>query len=168
MRALFTFKALAALLLLVSLPTLAEAVVKRSVGASGLPLPRFASLASSRVNVRTGPGTQYPIRWVYRRAGLPVEITGEFDIWRHILDPDGGEGWAHSGLLATRRTVMIQGKGTHDLHRGPSSDTIVVLRAEPGVVGSFLECSDGWCRVEIDGTRGWLPREALWGVLASD
>ena len=168
MRASFALRALVILLFTVGVPSLAEAVAQRSVGASGLPLPRFASLASSRVNVRTGPGTQYPIRWVYRRAGLPVEITGEFDIWRHVLDPEGGEGWAHSGLLATRRTVMIQGKGIQDLHRGPSDDTLVVLRAEPGVVGSFLECSGTWCRVDIDGTRGWLPRDALWGVLASD
>ena len=156
------------LLLTASLPAAADLAVKRSAGASGLPLPRFASLASSRVNVRTGPGTQYPIRWIYTRPGLPMEIVGEFDIWRHVLDPDGGEGWAHSGLLTTRRTIMVHARSTQDLHRGPSEDSMVLLRAEPGVVGSFLECSGDWCRVEIDGTRGWMLRTSLSGILASD
>ena len=57
---------------------------------SGLPLPRFVSLKSDRVNLRKGPSTDYPTQWVYRRAGLPLEIIevqsgsylGEDDIVR--------------------------------------------------------------------------------------
>ena len=37
-----------------------------------LPLPRFASLDSNEINLRAGPGTDYPILWVYQRKGLPV------------------------------------------------------------------------------------------------
>ena len=43
-------------------------------GGSGLPVPRFVSLKSDRVNMRKGPGTDYPTAWVYRRAGLPLEV----------------------------------------------------------------------------------------------
>ena len=50
-------------------PLAAQDTTQRTVGASGLPLPRFASLAASQVNVRTGPSTDHPIRWVYERAG---------------------------------------------------------------------------------------------------
>src|SRR5271163_3728839 len=49
---------------------------------SGLPIPRFASLRSDKVNVRTGPGAQYPIEWVFERRGMPVEIVAEHDNYR--------------------------------------------------------------------------------------
>src|SRR6266404_7272510 len=51
---------------------------------SGLPLPRFASLRSDEVNVRTGPGTRYPVDWVFKRKGMPVEIVAEYENWRKI------------------------------------------------------------------------------------
>lgn len=139
-----------------------------ALGASGLPLPRFASLASSEVNVRTGPSTEHPIRWVYSRNALPVRIVEEFDVWRRIEDPEGETGWAHSSLLSVRRTVLVRGDGPQDLRRSPAADARVVARAEPGVIAEFQGCQDGWCRVEAEGARGWLPKERLWGVAAAD
>jgi SH3-like domain-containing protein len=29
----------------------------------------------------------------------------------------------------------------------------------------LLNCDQTWCRVEIGGRRGWLPRSMVWGVL---
>lgn len=140
----------------------------RVVGPSGLPLPRFASLAAPEVNVRTGPSTDHPIRWVYSRAGLPVRIVEEFDVWRRIEDPDGEQGWTHSSLLSIRKTVMIRGDGIQDLRRSPDPTSRVVLRAEPGVIGQLTECEGEWCRVEIAGQRGWLQRDRLWGAPEAD
>ncbi len=73
-----------------------------------LPLPRFASLQSSEVNMRAGPGETYPIMWTYQRAGLPVEIIEEFDIWRRIRDHDGVVGWVKSTLLVGKRHVIVR------------------------------------------------------------
>ena len=53
---------------------------------SGLPVPRFVSPKSDRVNVRGGPSKDHEVVWVYARAGLPVEITAEFENWRRIRD----------------------------------------------------------------------------------
>ncbi|MEK0084211.1 SH3 domain-containing protein [Benzoatithermus flavus] len=140
----------------------------RGIGPSGLPLPRFASLASSEVNVRTGPSTDHPIRWVYTRVNLPVRIVEEFDVWRRIEDPDGETGWAHASLLQLRRTVLVRGKEIQELRRSPDTNARVVARVEPGVIGSLVECSDGWCRIEAGGERGWLPKTVLWGVGPED
>ena len=57
-----------------------------------LPLPRFASLKTDRVNLREGPSKDHATKWVYERAGLPVEITAEFEIWRKVRDSEGVEG----------------------------------------------------------------------------
>jgi SH3-like domain-containing protein len=148
-------------------PAQDEPAARRAIGASGLPLPRFASLASGEVNVRTGPGMEYSIRWVYTRPGLPVQVLEEFDVWRLVQDPDGGQGWTHSSLLSTQRNVMVR-RGTQALHRSADPDSRVLLRAEEGVIGGLLGCEQGWCRVEIADRRGWLPREAVWGVLPGE
>lgn len=141
----------------------------RTLGPSGLPLPRFASLASSEVNVRTGPSTDHPIRWVYVRSGLPVRVVEEFDVWRRIEDPDGETGWARANLLSVRRTAMVRGDGLVDLRRSAGSEARVVARVEAGVVGDFQGCDrGGWCRIEVEGERGWLPRDELWGVNPED
>ncbi|MGB0720715.1 MAG: SH3 domain-containing protein, partial [Bdellovibrionales bacterium] len=72
------------------------------------PLPRFAALASNEIYVRAGPGKQYPVQWVFKKAGLPVEIVLEFDHWRKIKDYEGASGWVHKSLLSGRRTAIVK------------------------------------------------------------
>src|ERR1700754_1083454 len=82
---------------------------------SGLPVPRFVSLKSDRVNVRAGPTKDHDVTWVYTRAGMPVEITAEFDNWRRIRDWEGAEGWVYHSLLSGRRTAVVVSKAKNDL-----------------------------------------------------
>ena len=135
-----------------------------AAGGSGLPVPRFVSLKSDEVNVRTGPGTRYPISWVYKRRGLPVEIEREFDVWRLIRDADGTEGWVHEATLTGRRSLLVIG-GERVLREAPADNAAIVARAGPGVVGRISHCAadSPWCEVEIKGYHGYLPRAAFWG-----
>jgi SH3-like domain-containing protein len=149
-------------LLLISLVPLGG--VWAAVGPSGLPLPRFVSLADGEVNARTGPGREYPIRWIYTRRDLPVKIVQEYDVWRKVQDHEGGEGWIHAQLLTSRRNVVVVGT-VRDLHRSASAGSRVILRAEPGVIGHLHSCSGDWCLVEIQSERGWIGRDEIWGVL---
>ena len=73
---------------------------------TALPLPRYASLKTDRVNLREGPSKDHATKWVFQRAGLPVEITGEFEIWRKVRDSEGAEGWVLHSLLSGRRTAL--------------------------------------------------------------
>src|SRR5690606_37820396 len=77
-----------------------------AVGPSGLPLPRFASLKSGRVNLRIGPGLKYPVEWLYLKSGVPMEIIQEYDNWRRVRDSEGAEGWVNQSLLSGRRTAI--------------------------------------------------------------
>src|SRR5262249_54305526 len=76
--------------------------------ASHLAVPRFVSLKSDKVNVRSGPTKDHDVTWIYTRAGLPVEITAEFENWRRIRDWEGAEGWVYHSLLSGRRTGLVQ------------------------------------------------------------
>ncbi|MEK9969096.1 MAG: SH3 domain-containing protein [Ferrovibrio sp.] len=135
---------------------------------SGLPLPRFVSLAADKVNARTGPGSRYPIAWQYQRRGLPVEVVAEYEYWRRIRDHDGTETWVHKNLTSGKRYATVDG-GVRALFRKPDADGEVLLTAETGVQARLRKCPDAmWCQVEIAGTRGWMPRSWLWGVYPSE
>lgn len=136
-------------------------------GPSGLPLPRFVSLKSSRVNVRRGPGQDYDVAWVYVRAGMPVEIIQEFENWRRIRDWEGDEGWVFHSLLSGRRTVMVapwERSSQASLRRAAGMDSNVVAYLEPGVVAEASQCNGAWCRIRGEGFDGWIEQDGLWGV----
>ena len=132
---------------------------------TGLPLPRFASLKTDEVNLRSGPGLRYPIEWVYKRRDLPVEIDREFEVWRLISDQEGVKGWVHSATLVGRRTFTII--GTEQVLRSAPQDTgDAVARLKPGVIGRLRSCEAkaDWCQVQVGDYRGWLKRTAFWGT----
>ena len=130
---------------------------------SGLPVPRFASLRSSRANLRSGPGKEYPVLFVFIRPGTPLEVLAEWNVWRQVRDADGTEGWMDRAMLSTDRNVQITG-AVRDLRARPDLSSPVVLRAEPGVVLRVTMCAERWCRVEGEGRSGYLLREQAFGV----
>lgn len=136
-------------------------------GPSGLPLPRFASLRSDEVNMRTGPGTRYPIEWVFRRVGLPVEITAEYDVWRRIRDWEGSEGWVHKSNLSGKRTAIITGQ-TRDLYKDDVDSSPLVARIEPNNIGYIDSCDELWCKIKIEGVKGYMKKNDFWGTYAHE
>jgi SH3-like domain-containing protein len=127
-------------------------------------LPRFVSIKAEKAYLRTGPGTRYPVEWVYTRRDLPVEVVAEFDSWRQVRDSKGTMGWMHSQVLSSKRSVVVTGEATRPLRREAREDSDAIAKLEPGVIARLLMCQPAWCRVEISKFRGWLPRATIWGV----
>ncbi len=131
-----------------------------------LPVPRFVSAKRSEVNVRAGPGMRYPIEWIFQRQDLPLEITQEYENWRKIRDSEGTEGWVNAVELQGRRYVVVQGTN-RAVRDDPAANARVVAQVEPGVLGRLDKCpaeSLDWCRIEVNGIRGWIRRSEVWGV----
>ena len=153
---------LAPLLLLMAIGVATAATQTGPV--TGLPMPRFVSLKSDRVNLHEGPAKDHRTVWIYQRAGLPVEITAEFDTWRKIRDSEGTEGWVLHSLLSGRRTALVvQKSGDATLRAKPDDDSRVVAKLQSGVIGSVKTCSRNWCRIVGDGYDGWLEQSRIWG-----
>jgi SH3-like domain-containing protein len=133
--------------------------------ATNLPLPRFAALRSDEVNLRAGPGTRYPIEWVYKRRELPVEIQREFEVWRLVQDPDGIKGWVHQATLTGRRSFIVTG-GDVTLRREAQDNAAPVAILKLGVVGHIRTCqtNSNWCQVQTGDYRGFLKRSQFWGT----
>lgn len=154
------FSAFILIALLILMPFTAQA---QEASLDNLPLPRWAVLAAKEVNLRTGPGKRYPIDWVLKKKGLPVEIRQEFDSWRLVHEPDGAEGWVHRTMLSSVRNVMIQ-SNDQPLYANPSTDARVVARLQKGVIAHAEICQPEWCQVEIESFNGWVPKGILWGI----
>jgi SH3-like domain-containing protein len=131
------------------------------------PIPRFVSLSSDEVFLRVGPGKQYPIKWVYRQEGYPVEIIREFEHWRKVRDRDGYEGWLHKGLISGKRTAIVTGgdpEQTIWLMRHDNSDSKKIARVEINALVYLNECGATLCNVSAQGITGWIERKYLWGI----
>ena len=126
-------------------------------------LPRYATLRANEVNLRTGPGEQFQIQWVYVRKGFPIQVIAKSDVWRKVRDWQGTEGWVHQRMIADSRAVIVRGD-VRALHSDPDPAATVVARVEPGVIAKLLECHGAWCLVEAQDLRGWLGRNEIWGV----
>ena len=143
---------------------------------SGLPVPRFVSLKSDKVFIRQGPGTDHKVIWVYRRAGLPVEVLQEFDAWRQVRDSEGTLGWVLQTLVSGRRTALVlpwdlkaaETKGSAVPQTALLSDekdnAKPVAIIEAGVIANIRTCNGRWCNVSVGDFRGYIQQKKLWGV----
>jgi len=159
-------------LLALAVMTTTSAAQQSAPGASGLPVPRFVSLKSDRVNMRKGPGTDYPTAWVYKRAGLPVEVIKEFEGWRQVRDADGVSGWVLQTFLSGRRTALVLPWEVKagvlppkvPLRDNDSERAKPVAMVEAGVIANLTTCDGRWCHVSIDKFRGYIEQKKLWGI----
>ena len=157
------------------LPAAAQAP-PAAVGQSGLPVPRFVSLKADKINLRSGPGTDYPTQWVFRRAGLPVEVIRESEGWRQVRDAEGTIGWVLATLLSGRRTALVT---PWDVKAGGAAPQValkdddddratVVARVEAGVIANIRTCDGRWCEVSIADVRGYVEQKKLWGIYPNE
>jgi SH3-like domain-containing protein len=153
--------------------TAPEEAKPAETGPSGLPLPRFVSLKSDRVNMRQGPGVDYPAAWVFRRAGLPLEVVKEFESWRQVRDAEGATGWVLATMLSGRRTALVlpweakvgQNAAVSATLRDDDTERArALVEVEAGVLASIISCDGRWCRVSVDGYRGYVEQTKLWGA----
>lgn len=126
-------------------------------------VPYWASLAKGDARMRVGPSLDYPASWVYQRRNLPVKVVEVYSNWRKVEDPDGTQGWMHVRLLKDEPTAIVKG-GIAEMRDGASSGAKLLFRLEPGVVGRLSGCSDGWCAMDVDGHRGYVSMNSLWGA----
>ena len=135
-------------------------------GDSGLKLPRFVSLRSNHINARTGPGSRYPIEWVYMQSSAPVEIIAEFELWRKIKDWQGSESWVHKSMLSGKRSVKVVSPGENNIFAKDDYKAKIIAKVEDEVVGEIKKCpaNNSFCLVQFDTITGWLPRQNLYGI----
>jgi SH3-like domain-containing protein len=137
------------------------------LGPSGFAIPRFLTLKSGKVNVRTGPSSDHDVAWVFQRKGMPVEVTAEFENWRKIRDSEGAEGWILQQMLSGRRFALAPEWNKHKavaLHDAESGASATLAMLMPGAIAQIKSCTGEWCYVTTDHYEGYAVQAELWGV----
>ena len=149
-------------MLLLAIPAKAQEE-EEDVGHS---LPRMVSLRSNLINARSGPGSRYPIEWVYKQKNAPVEIVAEFELWRKIKDWEGSETWVHKAMLVNKRWIKMTKPGTSNIYAKPQSDSRIIAKVEDQVIGKVEKCPEqkDFCLIRFSSIEGWVNRNDFYGI----
>jgi SH3-like domain-containing protein len=129
--------------------------------------PRYASVKKTEVNVRSGPGNQYPILWIYQRAGYPVQLLARYDNYYKVRDAEGEEGWVYITMISAQKTALV---GGHDgnatqptpLYKKDDANGGVLAKLAPGLTVLLKDDTCGErCYVEAGGYKGYVTKKDL-------
>ena len=129
-------------------------------------LPKFYSLKASEANVRTGPGLNFPIKWMLIVKNMPLEVVDIHENWYKVRDQENKVGWLHKSLLSYKRYFIVT-KDRVQLYRNPKYPHFSYY-LEENVRGRLLSCRRKWCKVKIGKAKGWLKKEDFWGVYKNE
>ena len=122
----------------------------------------YMSLKNKKVNVRYGPGLDYPIKFVFNKKNYPVEIIDQKENFRKILDFKKNSGWIHRSQLKKNSSFITL--DTTILFSNSTKFSRPVAKIESGRLLNKKKCNLNWCRVETGEYKGWVLKESLWGL----
>ncbi|MBW2658428.1 MAG: SH3 domain-containing protein [Deltaproteobacteria bacterium] len=135
-----------------------------------VPYAVFAEMLTvkgNKVNLRTGPGKQYSVKWEYG-DGFPLQVIKKKGKWVKVKDFEGDSGWIYRKLLIDRPQMIVKANRGNDqrinIRSGPGTKKKMVGKAYYGVVFKTVEQKSGWVKVKHEsGLEGWVKRSLLWG-----
>ncbi len=124
---------------------------------------KFLSLKKSKVNVRYGPGFDYPIKYIYKKLNLPVKIIDKKENFRRIIDIKKNNGWIHISQLKKSKSLII----TKDkiLFKKPSLFSKPLIKIKKGRLLVVKKCKKKWCKIKTDKYSGWVKTNDIWGFI---
>lgn len=115
----------------------------------------FLSLKNDEVNLRQGPSFKYPIRLIYKKKYLPVEILDRFETWRKIKDFENNTGWIHTSQLSKKKTALNIEENSL-LFKKPTVYSKPLAKLEVGRLVLIKKCKEKWCKITSGKFSGWL------------
>lgn len=130
-------------------------------------LAQMGSIKGNKVQLRSGPGTKYSVKWEYGN-GFPLKILSKNEDWIKVTDFENDSGWVHKDYIdSTPHMIVKVNKGKKkkiNLRSGPGVGYKIVGKAYYGVVFQTLEQEKGWVKIKHEsGLTGWIKRSLLWG-----
>ena len=125
---------------------------------------KFLSLKNNEVNLGQGPSFEYPIKFVYKKKYLPVEILGESETWRKIKDFENNSGWIHASQLSKKKSAICK-KNNSVLYKKPTIFSKPIAKLEIGRLVLIKKCKLKWCKISSGNFSGWIYKNSLWGKI---
>jgi len=122
----------------------------------------FLSLKKSKVNVRYGPGFDYPVKYIYKKINFPVKIIDKKENFRRIIDFKKNSGWIHTSQLKKNKAFILL--EDQILFKKPTKYSKPILKITKGRLLVVKKCKKIWCRVKTKNYTGWIKNEKVWGA----
>ena len=121
----------------------------------------FLMLKNDKVNVRYGPSFNYPIKYIYKKIQLPVQLIDKKENFRRIIDHKKNGGWIHISQLKKSKSLITTSKKI--LFKKPTKYSKPVVMLDTGRLLLIQKCEKNWCNVKTDQFSGWVDKINVWG-----
>jgi len=123
----------------------------------------FLMLKNDKVNVRYGPSFDYPIKFIYKKNKLPLQIIDQKENFRKILDHKKNSGWIHISQLRKSKSLIATSKKI--LFKKPTKFSKPIAKIEKGRLLIVRKCIKSWCNIETEEFSGWIDKNNIWGEI---
>ena len=123
----------------------------------------YLILKNNKVNVRYGPGFDYPIKFIYKKKNLPIRVIDKKENFRRIIDFKNNSGWIHTSQLKKGEAFILL--EDQILFKKPTKYSKPILKIAKGRLLVVKKCKKIWCRVKTDNYLGWLKTDNIWGLI---
>jgi len=121
----------------------------------------FLMLKNNKVNVRYGPSFDHPIKYIYKKIQLPVQLIDKKENFRRIIDHKKNSGWIHISQLRKSKSLITT--SSKILFKKPTKYSKPLAKLESGRLLLIKKCEKNWCYVYTDKFSGWINKENVWG-----
>ena len=121
----------------------------------------YLMLKNSKVNVRMGPGLDYPVKFIYKKKYLPVKVIDKKENFRKIIDHKKNSGWIHISQLKKVNSVIVL--SNRILFKKPSFNSKPIANIDSGRLLVLKKCKKDWCEVSSQNYKGWINMDDVWG-----
>ena len=123
----------------------------------------FLMLKNNKVNVRYGPSLDDPIKYIYKKIYLPVQVIDKKENFRRIIDYKKNSGWIHWTQLIKSKSVITT--SSKILFKKPTKYSKPLARIEKGRLLIVKKCEKNWCNIQTDQFSGWINKTNIWGKI---
>ena len=124
---------------------------------------KFLMLKNNKVNVRYGPGFDYPIKFIYKKNKLPLQVIDKKENFRKILDHKKNSGWIHISQLRKSKSLITTSNKI--LFKKPTKYSKPLAKIEKGRLLIVKKCENNWCNIKTDKFSGWIDKNNIWGEI---
>jgi len=124
----------------------------------------FLSLKNNEVNLRQGPSFEYPIKFIYKKKFLPIEVLAKSETWIKIKDFENNSGWIHISQVSKKKSAINKKKNSV-IYKNPTIFSKPVAILEIGRLVLIKKCKVEWCKITTGGFDGWIYKNSLWGKI---
>ena len=121
----------------------------------------YLMLKNSKVNVRMGPGLDYPVKFIYKKKNLPVKVIDKKENFRKVIDHKKNSGWIHISQLKKVNSVIVL--SNRILFKKPTFNSKPIANIESGRLFVLKKCKKDWCEVSSLNYTGWINMDNVWG-----